>query len=33
VDSAEGVALAQENGLKVVENRCPKIEMPRLGMV
>ncbi|NVO29087.1 CoA-binding protein [Donghicola sp. C2-DW-16] len=33
VHSAEGAALAREDGLEVVENRCPKIEIPRLGLL
>jgi len=32
VVNGEAAALARAAGLRVVMNRCPKIEMPRLGM-
>jgi predicted CoA-binding protein len=28
----EAAALAEARGLKVVQNRCPAIEIPRLGL-
>lgn len=30
--SPEGAAKAREAGLNMVENRCPKVEIPRLGL-
>lgn len=30
IENAQAAALAQDNGLTVVQNRCPKIEWPRL---
>ena len=32
VDNAEGVARAEAAGLRAVVNRCPAIEIPRLGI-
>jgi len=32
VENAEAAALAQARGLAVVQNRCPAIEIPRLGI-
>ncbi len=32
VENAEAAALAEAHGLKVVQNRCPAIEIPRLGL-
>jgi len=32
VENAEAAALAQSRGLTVVQNRCPAIEIPRLGL-
>jgi predicted CoA-binding protein len=32
VENAESAALAQARGLAVVQNRCPAIEIPRLGI-
>ena len=32
VESDEGAALARAQGVRVVENRCPKIEYVRLGL-
>ena len=30
VQNAEAAALARSHGLTVIENRCPKVEYPRL---
>jgi predicted CoA-binding protein len=32
VENAEAAALAESRGLRVVQNRCPAIEIPRLGL-
>lgn len=32
VENAEAAALAEARGLAVVQNRCPAIEIPRLGL-
>jgi predicted CoA-binding protein len=32
VENAEAAALAEAQGLRVVQNRCPAIEIPRLGL-
>ena len=32
VENAEAAALAEARGLTVVQNRCPAIEIPRLGL-
>ncbi|MCA3439965.1 MAG: CoA-binding protein [Rhodobacter sp.] len=32
VENAEAAALAEARGLTVVQNRCPTIEIPRLGL-
>ena len=32
VENAEAAALAQARGIAVVQNRCPAIEIPRLGL-
>ena len=32
VENAEAAALADSRGLQVVQNRCPAIEIPRLGL-
>lgn len=32
VENAEAAALAESRGLQVVQNRCPAIEIPRLGL-
>jgi predicted CoA-binding protein len=32
VENAEAAALASARGLRVVQNRCPAIEIPRLGL-
>jgi predicted CoA-binding protein len=32
VEHAQAAALAQAHGVDVIQNRCPKIEHPRLGM-
>lgn len=32
VESAEATALAEGKGIQVVQNRCPAIEIPRLGL-
>jgi hypothetical protein len=32
VENAEAAALAESRGLQVVQNRCPAIELPRLGL-
>lgn len=33
VVSPEGAARAREAGLNIIEDRCPKIEIPRLGLI
>ncbi|GGW37658.1 CoA-binding protein [Gemmobacter lanyuensis] len=32
VENAEAAALAEAQGIRVVQNRCPAIEIPRLGL-
>ena len=32
VENAQAAALAESRGLQVVQNRCPAIELPRLGL-
>ena len=32
VENADAAALAEARGLQVVQNRCPAIEIPRLGL-
>jgi uncharacterized protein len=32
VENAEAAALAEARGVRVVQNRCPAIEIPRLGL-
>ena len=32
VENAEAAALAEAEGIRVVQNRCPAIEIPRLGL-
>jgi predicted CoA-binding protein len=32
VENADAAALAEARGLQVVQNRCPAIEFPRLGL-